>query len=176
MRNRRINNVFLAADFLDKEAAARVILDLKADGFKSADLAVFSDEPVEFRRSVLHRPSHMSLAVVTGATTSCLLAIAFVYFTQYNYPIVTGEMPIFSFWATGVVFYELTMFGAIVTTFFWFLWESGLLPRRRRAPAPHVEPGIISLRIDCGPDTADAVRRSLTSAGATNIRVLGQET
>jgi hypothetical protein len=165
--------VFLAGDFLNQEATVRALLDLKAKDFNSADLAVFSDEPIEFPRDILHRPSHMSFAVVIGAITSCLLVIGFVYFTQYNYPIVTGGMPIFSLWATGVVFYELTMFGAIVTTFFWFLRESGLLRRGRRPPAPAVEPGLISLRIECGADRADAARQSLESAGAGNVRTLG---
>jgi Protein of unknown function (DUF3341) len=165
--------VFLAGDFLDQEAAISALRDLKANGFPSADIAVFSDEPVEIPRGVLHRSSHMSLAAVTGAITSCLLTIGFVYFTQYNYPIVTGGMPIFSLWATGVIFYELTMFGAIVTTFFWFLRESGLLRRSRRLPAPRVEPGIISLRVDCPTNRADTVRRSLESAGAKDIRALG---
>ena len=165
--------MFLAGDFLDEETAIRALRDLNANGFTSADIAVFSDEPVEIPRDVLHRSSHMSLAAVIGAITSCLLTIAFVYFTQYNYPIVTGGMPIFSFWATGVIFYELTMFGAIVTTFFWFLRESGLLRRNRRPPAPHVEPGIISLRVDCRSNREDTVRRSLESAGAKDIRALG---
>jgi Protein of unknown function (DUF3341) len=165
--------VFLGGDFLNQEAAIRALLDLKANGFTSVDIAVFSDEPVEIPREVLHRSSHMSLAAVTGAITSCLLAIGFVYFTQYNYPILTGGMPIFSFWSTGVVFYELTMFGAIITTFFWFLRESGLLRRKRRPPAPHVEPGIISLRVGCRADREDAVRHSLESAGAKDIRTLG---
>ncbi|MBV8808733.1 MAG: DUF3341 domain-containing protein [Acidobacteriaceae bacterium] len=166
--------MFLAADFLDRETALRALVDLKANGFTPTDLAVFSDEPIELPRSVLHRPSHMSLAAVTGAITSGLLTIGFVYFTQYNYPIVTGGMPTFSFWATGVIFYELTMFGAIVTTFYWFLRESGLMRRRRhRAPAPVVEPGVISLRIECPSDRADAARHSLESTGAVNVRTIG---
>jgi Protein of unknown function (DUF3341) len=166
-------SVFLAGDFLNQEATVSALVDLKAKGFTSGDLAVFSDEPIEFSRNVLHRPSHMSFAVVVGAITSCLLAIGFVYFTQYNYPIVTGGMPIFSFWGTGVIFYEMTMFGAIVTSFFWFLYESGLLRRGRRPPVPAVVPGMISLRIECGEDRADAARHSLESAGAGNIRTLG---
>jgi Alternative complex III, ActD subunit len=168
-----LTDTFLAGDFLSQEGAARAIVNLKAEGVSSADLAVFSDEPIEFPRSVLHRPSHMSLAVVTGAVAFCLLIIGFVYFTQHNYPIVTGGMPIFSFWATGVVFYEITMFGAIITTFFWFLRESGLLRRGHRMHAPHVAPGIISLRVDCRHKNADTVRRSLLSAGAENVRTLG---
>ncbi len=165
--------MFLAGDFLDRDGAVSALRDLKTNGFTVADLAVFSDEPLEFPRGVLDRSSRMSLAAVTGAITSCLLIIGFVYFTQYNYPVVTGGMPIFSFWATGVIFYELTMFGAIVATFFWFLRESGLLRRGRRAPAPVVEPGVISVRIECRPDREDAARHSLESAGAGNIRAIG---
>ena len=45
------------------------------------------------------------------------LATAFVYWAQNNYKLVTGGMPIFSFWATGVITYEMTMLGAIITTF-----------------------------------------------------------
>ena len=166
--------MFLAGDFLDRETTARALLDLKAKGFSATELAVFSDAPIEFPRDVLDRPSHMSFAVVLGAITSCLLIIGFVYFTQYNYPIATGGMPVFSFWATGVVFYEIMMFGAIVTTLFWFLRESGLVGRHRRLPAPPIEPGVISVRIECrAPRAETAARDSLLSAGAENVRILG---
>jgi hypothetical protein len=165
--------VFFAGNFLERDAAVRALLDLKAKGFTPEDIAMFSDEPIQLPRGVLHRASHMSLAAVIGAITFCLLVIGFVYFTQHDYPIVTGGMPIFSFWSTGVVFYEVTMFGAIVTTFFWFLRESGLLRRGRRPPAPSVEPGVICLRVECKSDQADAIRHSLKCAGAENVRVLG---
>jgi hypothetical protein len=161
--------VFLIADFQQKEATVRALGELKANGFGLDDLDVFSDEPVELPRSVLERPSHMSLAVVTGAITFCLLTVGFVYFTQYNYPLITGGMPLFSFWATGVVFYELTMFGAIVTTFVWFLRESGLLRRGRATPVPAIEPGLIHLRVRCGPDQKDEVTGLLKRAGANKI-------
>jgi hypothetical protein len=165
--------VFLAGDFMDRESLVRALLDLKADGFAAPDLAVYSDEPIEVPRNVLERPSHMSLAVVIGAVTFFLLVVGFIYFTQYNYPIVTGGMPIFSFWATGVVFYEITMLGAILTTLFWFLRESGLVRRGHRAPSPAIEPGVIAVRVECGPDRSNSVRHLLERAGAENVRTLG---
>lgn len=161
--------MFLAGDFLSKETVVNALLDLKADGFTAADLAVFSDEPIEFPRDALHRPSRMSFAVVTGAITSCLLVIGFVYFTQYNYPIVTGGMPIFSFWATGVVFYELMMLGAIVTSLFWFLLESGLLRKTHQPPPPPREPGLICLRVRCDADREQFVRGLMESAGGRDF-------
>jgi hypothetical protein len=165
--------VYLNGEFPDQESTVRALRGLSANGFDPHDLDVFSDEPLEFPRGVLDRRSHMSLAAVTGAITSCLLTIGFVYFTQHNYPLITGGMPLFSFWATGVVFYELTMFGAIVTTFFWFLKESGLLRWRRRPPVPTCGSGTICVRVRCRLDQADAAHKSLQSAGANNIRSIG---
>ncbi|HEX4168374.1 MAG TPA: quinol:electron acceptor oxidoreductase subunit ActD [Bryobacteraceae bacterium] len=165
--------MYLSGEFPDKEATARALLDLRAEGFESDALDVFSDKPLDLPPTVLNRPSHMSFIVVVSAITFGLLVIGFVYFTQYNYPLITGGMPLFSFWATGVIFYELTMFGAIVTTFFWFLIESGLLRRGRRAPTPKIESGAICVRVRCRSDQADSVGLNLKSAGAKNVRSVG---
>jgi Protein of unknown function (DUF3341) len=165
--------MYLRADFIENTSTAQAIRELTAKGFSPGDLDVFSDEPVEFPRGLLDRPSHMSFAAVTGAIVSCSLTIAFVYFAQRNYPLITGGMPLFSVWATAVIFFELTMFGAIVTTFLWFLKESGLPRLARRAPVPAVEPGVICLRVRCLPEQVDDVSRYLQRAGANNVRRIG---
>jgi hypothetical protein len=164
--------VYLKGEFREKEAAARAILDLKAQGFGPDALDVFSNEPVEFASGILDRPSRMSLVVVASALTFCLLTILFVRFTQYNYPLVTGGMPLFSFWSTGVVFYELAMLGAILSSFIWFLWESGLIRRKSPAPVPNVEPGIICLRVYCAGEQEEIVSRQLAEAGAIEVAKL----
>lgn len=156
-------------EFEDRDSIIRALRALKEQGLKPRDLDVFSSVPLDLPRSALERRSHMSLGVVTGAITSCLLAIGFVYFTQYDYKVVTGGMPLFSFWATGVIFYEVTMFGAIVTSLFLFLYESGLLGPGR-LPAPVFEPGSICLRVQCQPEQQETVSRLLETSGA---RILG---
>jgi len=166
--------VYLKGNFQDRGSAIRALRELQAGGFPAAALDVFSDEPLELPRGVLDRRSHMSLTVVTGAVTLCLLTIGFVYFTQYNYPLTTGGMPIFSFWATGVIFYELTMLGGIVTTLACFLWESGLLRRNRRIPVPVVAPGIISIRVHCREDQSDEAGGCLDRAGASDVGRMGE--
>jgi len=163
-------NLYITGTFSEKAEAIQAVKQLKADGYGPADLTVFSDEPVEFPRGILDRPSHMSLVVVSGAVTAFLLVVAFVYYTQYDYQLVTGGMPIFSFWPTGVVFYEVTMAGAILTTTGWFIWESGLLHRDKSIPVPVIEPEVICLRVRCAAagqlETASAVLRQ---AGAQNV-------
>jgi len=166
--------MYLTGDFHEMQAAATAILELKANRFSLDDLTVYSDEPVEFPRGVLDRTSRMSLAAVLGAITFLLLATSFVYFTQRSYPLVTGGMPLFSFWATGVIFYEMTMLGAIVVTFVWFLRESGIFPRRNRGPAPAVEPGWICLRVRCEPNQMAEVTHWLNRAGASGVKKIGE--
>jgi hypothetical protein len=166
--------MYLCGDFNERTAPAQVIRELRSKGFGSDSIDIFSDERLELPRGLLDRPSRMSFATVIGAAVFCLLTVLFVYFAQHNYPLTTGGMPLFSFWATGVIFFELTMFGSILTTFLWFLKESGLPRRIRRTPAPTVEPGVICLRVRCLSEQSDEVRRYLERAGAANVRRIGE--
>lgn len=162
--------MYLMGEFREKDRAAAAIRSLRASGIDTGDLDLFSEEPVEFPRGVLDRPSSMSRVSVAGAILLGTLATAFIWWTQHNYPLVTGGMPIFSFWATGVITFEMTMLGAIVATFGWFLWESGLVRRRdRRAPVPDVDPGSMCLRVRCrGSQAAEAID-ALRRAGAIDV-------
>jgi hypothetical protein len=163
--------MYVSGEFQERDSIIRALRVIRENGLSADAVKVYSDVPLELPRSALDRRSHMSLGVVTGAVMFGLLVIGFVYFTQYNYPLVTGGMPIFSFWATGVVFYELTMLGAIISSLIWFLAESGLLQRRKRPPAPTFGPGLICLRVQCGPNQESTIRRALETSGASNCRM-----
>ena len=167
--------MYLIGEFREMEAAASAIRSLRAGGVRPADLDVFSEEPVEFPRGVLDRASRMSVVSVSGAVGFGALATLFIWWTQHNYPLPTGGMPIFSFWATGVITYEMTMLGAILATFGWFLWESGLVRKRdKSAPVPVVPPGAMCLRVRCrggeAAQTIDVLRR----AGAVDVERRGE--
>ncbi|HXB74794.1 MAG TPA: quinol:electron acceptor oxidoreductase subunit ActD [Candidatus Acidoferrales bacterium] len=175
--------MYLIGEFHEKAAAAAAIRSLRASGIAPADLDVFSEEPVEFPRGVLDRPSHLSLVSVAGAIVSGTLATAFIWWTQHDYKLVTGGMPIFSFWATGVITFEMTMLGAIVANFGWFLWESGLVRRRDRsapipAPTPRPvaggDPGSLCLRVRCRGNEAAQAIDAMRSAGAIDVQRRGE--
>jgi hypothetical protein len=171
--------MYLIGEFREKDAAAAAIRRLRAGGITPAELDVFSEEPVEFPRGVLDRPSQMSLVSVSGAILFGTLATAFIWWSQHDFKLVTGGMPIFSFWATGVITFEMTMLGAIVATFGWFLWESGLIgksvrQRDRSAPVPEVAPGSMCLRVCCrGNQEAQAID-AMRVAGAVDVQRRGE--
>jgi hypothetical protein len=162
--------MILTADFGDPQSVASAIRALQARGYGAEELDVFSTAPVELAEALLKRPSRMSLVAVTSAIAFGLSAIAFVHYTQTDYRIVTGGMPIFSWWSTGVIFYEFTMFGSISATFVMFLFESGLLGRRRSVPVPVLEAGRIYLRLLCQVEDAAPATDCLYQAGATSVQ------
>jgi hypothetical protein len=159
----------LTADFGDPQSVTSAIRALKARGYGSDEVDVFSTAPVAQAAVLLERPSRMSLVAVTSAVVLCLSAVAFVYYTQHDYRIVTGGMPVFSWWSTGVIFYEFTMFGSISATFVMFLIESGLLKRRRSLPAPLLAEGHIYLRLICESGDSVPAAECLYELGAAKV-------
>ena len=163
--------MYLLAEFRDQPQLENAILALKQQGITPSQMDLFSEEPVEFRKGILDRPSRMSLAAVLGAVLTGGSATAAVYWAQHDYTLVSGGMPVFSFWGTGVITYETTMLGAVLATFGWFLWESGLIRRRdETSPVPLVPPGAMCLRVRCADVQVTRAMQLLDSAGACEIR------
>src|SRR5580698_5718504 len=161
---------YLLSEFRDKDAVAGAIHSLRASGVNDFDIDLFSEEPVEFPHGVLDRPSHMSFVAVSGAIVLGSAATAFVWWAQNNYAVNTGGMPTYSFWGTGVITYETTMLGAVLSTFGYFLWESGLIRKRdKTAPVPVVPAECICLRVRCvGGDVSKPIAL-LRQAGANSV-------
>lgn len=166
--------MYLIAEFRDQPKLEKAILALRDTGVGPDDLDLFSEEPIEFRRGVLDRPSRMSLVAVLGAIISGGLATTGVYAAQHNYVLITGGMPVFSFWGTGVITYETTLLGSVLATFGWFLWESGLLRKRdKTAPVPLVPPESMCLRVRCSATQAPRAQQILDAAGAIGVERKG---
>jgi hypothetical protein len=137
--------VKLKAKFADAGALEAAILALKRDGAAPEHIELFSSRPVEFKHGVLDRPSRMSLFAVVGAILNGSLATAFIYYTQLDYLLVTGGMPLTSGWATGVVTFEMTMAGAVAGTVIALLREGRFFRQSKDAPEQMQEDTIYML-------------------------------
>jgi hypothetical protein len=164
--------MLLSTEFRDPDAAAAAIQALSNEGFDKRSMDVFSTEPVEFEPGVLDRRSHMSLLAVAGAIVNTFLAATFMFWTQLDYPLVTGGMPLTSYWAVGVIIFEMAMAGAIAGTVAAFLWESGLLRGVRKQPVPKLRDDAIFLRLRCDERQASQARETLIGAGAAEVTTL----
>ncbi|MCW5976585.1 MAG: DUF3341 domain-containing protein [Bryobacteraceae bacterium] len=162
--------MWLISKYTDEDALASGVVALRKAGFDSGAIEVFSSRPLELPAAFVHPPSRASLIAVLGAIVNGGLATAFIYYVQHDYPLVTGGMPIFSWWATGIITYEMTMAGAMAGVVLAFLWESGLL--RRRGPAPPVDHAASFIRVHCGPEAAPAALDCLEGTGAVEVAKL----
>lgn len=168
--------MYLLGRFRYRPELIAAIRALKEQGFTADEIDLFSREPVELKAGILDRPSRMSLASVIGAATVGGLATAFVCWAQHNYELITGGMPTFSWWATGVISFETTMLGAVLTTFGYYLWESARVRRNMRgAPLPELDPNTMVLRLRCSEAQAVTAESILSYAGALEIVHHGRE-
>ena len=96
-------------------------------GFNKSQIVVLSGEPVEgveFSEQHAHGPMFPLAAM--GGILGGFTGYALTVLTQKAYPIVTGGMPIATTWTNGIIVYELTMLGAILTTLITLLITAGL--------------------------------------------------
>ncbi len=163
--------MYVRAEFRDRDCAAAGIESLKREGVGKDGIEVFSARPVEFEPGVLDRASYMSLFAVLGALLFGVGSTAFMFWTQLDYPLITGGMPLNSGWATGVVTFEFTMMGAILGTVGAFFWESGLL-RFGRRHAPSIRDDVLTLQVACEERDEGQIITVLRSAGATQVEYI----
>ena len=162
--------MYLNAEFTDSKAVAGAVRALGSMGLSKDQIELFSTKPVNLEPGVLDRPSRMSLFAVLGALLGGGLTTAFIFYTQLDYPLVTGGMPLTSGWATGVVAFEFTMGGAVVGTVLAFLWEGGLLYFWKRVPTPRPQGTSIALRLHCPDDLAGRADDLLRASGAVSVK------
>lgn len=161
--------------FPDPEAAERGMNALRAAGIAPQKIIVMSAQP--FDEYAFTQADHKTvmpwlatLGGLVGGTCGFLLA----RYTQVAYPIITGGMPLVSPWPTAIVTYELTMFGAVITTVVTLL-ITARLGRPRPAPYdPEISNGKILIGVVDPSDTARSdLERRLLGAGAEHVKSTG---
>jgi hypothetical protein len=161
--------------FPGPDAADRGLRALRAAGVAQEKILVMSSEPYDgysFTRAE-HKTLMPWLAAaggILGGTCGYLLA----YWTQVAYPITVGNMPRISSYPTAIVTYELTMFGAVLTTVVTLLITARLARSRPEPYDPEISNGKILIGVADPADSARAeLENSLRQAGAEEIKSTG---
>lgn len=166
--------MYLNAEFADSDAVTDAVRALGSMGLSKDQIELLSAKPVDLEPGVLDRPTRMSFVAVLGALLGGGLTTAFMYYTQLDYPLVTGGMPLTSGWATGVVTFEFTMLGAVVGTVLMFLWESGLVHFWKRVPALPRRENTIGVRLHCPDHLAGRAADLLRASGAASVEEIAE--
>jgi hypothetical protein len=162
--------------FSDHDSARRAVKALREASsrlrFGPDRITVISHEPLEEQGLDLPRqrttmPWIAALGGVLGGTAGYSL----VAFTQRTYPLPTGGMPIVSLWPAGVITYEFTMLGAILTTVITFLIASRLPNYRRRLYDPEISSGKILVGVsDADVNSWSGIEETLHEQGAERVK------
>jgi Protein of unknown function (DUF3341) len=161
--------------FSSVDSARRALATLRAESSRfsiSTRITVISSEPLEadgmgWQEQRTLMPWLAVCGGIVGGTAGYMLAA----FTQRTYPLVTGGMPIVSLWPSGIVMYELTMLGAILTTIVTFLVTAQLPRYRNRLYDPEVSRGKILVGVT-DPDRkfGEELKQRLFDAGAQEVK------
>lgn len=143
----------IVATFADPASARRAIGALLSTGVRREDITVISSVPLdELQGAETEKAALMPWLVAVGAILGGLAGYLLVTLTQKSYPIETGGMPIVSLWTDGIITYELTMLGAILSTLVVLFWTAPLLRWKQQARSgPDDAEGIV---VEVIPSTA----------------------
>jgi Protein of unknown function (DUF3341) len=158
------------AMFADPDAAQRAVDNLRAAGVADRNIIVISSTPFE-EYEFSHRDKATWLYWLAGAGGAVGLAAGYwlTRFTELDWPLPTGGMPIVALWPNLVIIFELTMLFAILTTVLSLLITASI-PRRQPALYDRaVSDGQILVGLENpGHVSLDELKRAL--AGPSDIR------
>ncbi|HEY7169669.1 MAG TPA: quinol:electron acceptor oxidoreductase subunit ActD [Vicinamibacterales bacterium] len=158
----------------DGYAAQRAVNGLRAAGIEDADITVISAQPMEeFEFSHIGRESWIWYIATGGALAGLVFAIWLAWFTEVDWPLNTGNMPIVAWWPNLIIIFELTMLGAILSTVIALIVSAGLARRRPALYDPEVTDGKILVGIeDVDGERAQQVERALMASPGARIKTI----
>ncbi|HSB10649.1 MAG TPA: quinol:electron acceptor oxidoreductase subunit ActD [Blastocatellia bacterium] len=115
--------------FDTRREAVAALHELQREGVPDSSITVLSSEPLHLE--TLHPPkTRIAGFSIAGGVLGAALAVLLTVLTSRRVGLVTGGMPIVSPWAFGIVVFELTALGAILTALGRMILEARLLRRR----------------------------------------------
>jgi hypothetical protein len=146
-------------------------------GIDTGRIVVVSSEPFEGHDfSGEDEKTYMFPLAALGGIVGGVLGYWLASFTQTSYPLPTGGMPIVTSWTNGIVIYELTMLGAILTTLVTLLVTAGLPNWKPKLSDPEIWNGKILVGVTDPPESARAeIEAKFRQTGAVAIRDFSTE-
>jgi hypothetical protein len=135
--------------YADGASAQRAVDGLRAAGMADTDITVITAQPMEdFEFGHMNSRSSMWYIACLGALIGLAAATGLAYLTETQWPLVTGAMPVVSWWPNLIVMFELTMLGAVLASVITLLISGGLLRRRPALYDPAVSDGAILVGVE----------------------------
>ena len=160
----------------DPDSAQRLVDELQVAsldlGFTSNQIVVASGEPYEgYEFSDRYAKSPMFPLAALGALVGGTCGYFLTTLTQKAYPLPTGGMPITPVWTNGIIIYELTMLGAILTSLLFLMIGAHLPDFGPHLTDPEIWSGKILVGVTNPPEASAAgIERIFRQAGVSQIK------
>ena len=133
--------------FDTRQDAVEALHELQRQGVPESAITVLSSEPLHLE--TLHPPkTRIPGFAIVGGLLGAAFAIGLTVWTSRRVGLVTGGMPIVSWWAFGIIVFELMALGAILVTLIRMIFEARLARSSAPAADERVSEGKIVISID----------------------------
>jgi hypothetical protein len=141
-------------------------------GFTENHIVVVSGEPYEgYDFSDRYAKSYMFPLAAVGGVIGGTCGYFLTTLTQKAYPLATGGMPITPAWTNGIIVYELTMLGAILTTLVYLFLDAPLPTFGDHLTDPEIWTGKILVGVADPPESSAArIEKAFLQVGASDLR------
>ncbi len=162
--------------YADPQAAQRAVDSLRAASselkFDAQQIVIVSGEPYEgYPFADEHATQRPFRWAVLGAAVGATLGYLLTTLTQKSYPIPTGGMSLTPVWTNGIIIYEMTMLGAILTTLVNLLIGARLPNFKGGITDPEIGTGKILVGVAEPPENSQPeLERRLRQAGASQVK------
>ena len=146
-------------------------------GYSNEDIVVLSGEPYEeYGFGHRNHKTRMPWIAALGGVVGGLSGWGFVSYTQKSYPLISGGMNLVTKWSDGIITYELTMLGVILTTLVTLLITARIPDwRGRKVYDPAISSGKILIGVTNPPEAArEELGNRLRAAGAEIVKEFGK--
>ena len=157
----------------DGQAAQQAVNRLRAEGFADREITVLSPQPMEdYEFGRRDKATWMWWIACGGAVVGMATALGLTWVTEMSWQIDVGGLPSFAWWPNLIIFFELTMLGAIVATAATLV-VTARLGRRSALYDPEVSDGKILVGIEDPPDSSiPKLKAALGAVGEALVKTI----
>ncbi len=139
----------------DGQSAQQAVNRLRAAGLADREITVLSAQPMEdYEFGHVDKATWMWWFACGGGVIGMAAAFGLAWLTESSWPINVGGLPIFAWWPNVIIFFELTMLGAILATVITLVVTAGLGRGGSKLYDPEVSDGKILVGVENPPETA----------------------